>query len=85
MYSQILLKLHLKYKVPLEPVIVHYEVMNYSSGENMSDMAAKMSNSESLNFFYFLILKLFLHFFHRGGSSSSWKQDCGRSSNTGPG
>lgn len=51
MYSQILLKVHLKYKVPLEPVIVHYEVMNYSSGENPSDMAAKMSNSESLEFY----------------------------------
>lgn len=35
MYSQILLKVHLKYKVTLKPVIVHYEVMNYSNGENL--------------------------------------------------
>lgn len=51
MYSQILLKLHLKFKV--QPVIIHYEVMNYSNVENPSDMAAKMSNSESLNFYNF--------------------------------
>lgn len=63
MYSQILLKLHLKYKVTLGPVIVHYEVMSYSNGENLSDVAAKMSNSESLNYFNFLILNLFLNFF----------------------
>lgn len=53
MYSQILLKLHLKYKATLEPVIVHYEVMNYSNGDNLSNMAAKMSNSESLDFYNF--------------------------------
>lgn len=50
MYSQILLKLHLKYKATFEPVKVHYEVMNYSNGENPSHMAPKMSNLESLNF-----------------------------------
>lgn len=53
MYSQILLKLHLKFKVTLEAVIVYYEVMNYSNVENPSDMAAKMSNSESLDFYHF--------------------------------
>lgn len=65
-------------------VTVHHEIINYPNSENVcSDVAAKMYSLESLKFLNFYIK--FYKFFHRGGSSGSWKQDCGRSPNTGPG
>lgn len=36
------------------------------------------------NLLIFIIFNTLSLFFHRGGSSCAWKQDCGRSSNTGP-